>query len=253
VILVVLPAYNEEAALGPLLVRLARLEGQLRLALSVLVVDDGSTDDTAGAAARAPLPVMIVRHPVNRGLGEAIKTGLLAAVERADDEDVIVLMDADDTHSPALIQRMVDRIEEGSDVVIASRYLPESRVAGLSAWRRFLSAGASWVFRIACPVPGVKDYTCGYRAYRALVLRDAIGRWGADFVSEPGFTCNVDILLKLSALGAVFAEVPLILRYDRKPGASKMAVGRTTRQTLALLLRHRFGGRRAAAPRTSAP
>ena len=240
-IVVVLPAYNEAEALPPLLAKLAKLRTQRALALRVLVVDDGSSDGTADVAPAGDLPVRVVRHGVNRGLGEAIKTGLLEAVKEAGEEDVVVLMDADDTHSPALIQRMVDRIEEGSDVVIASRYLPESRVAGLSAWRSLLSGGASWLFRLLLPVPGVRDYTCGYRAYRAAVLRDAFARWGADFVDQPGFSCNVDILLKLSRLPIVFAEVPLILRYDRKPGASKMNVGRTALQTLRLIAAHRLG------------
>ena len=240
-IVVVLPAYNEAEALPPLLAKLARLRTQRALALRVIIVDDGSSDGTADVASVGDLPLRVVRHGVNRGLGEAIKTGLLEAVQEAGDEDVVVLMDADDTHSPALIQRMVDRIEEGSDVVIASRYLPESRVAGLSGWRTLLSGGASWLFRLLLPVPGVRDYTCGYRAYRASVLRDAFARWGADFVDQPGFSCNVDILLKLSRLRIVFAEVPLILRYDRKPGASKMNVGRTALQTLRLIARYVFG------------
>ena len=240
-IVVVLPAFNEAEALPPLLAKLARLRTQRTLALRVIIVDDGSSDGTADVETVGDLPLRVVRHDVNLGLGEAIKTGLLAAVKEAGDEDVVVLMDADDTHSPALIQRMVDRIEEGSDVVIASRYLPESRVAGLSGWRSLLSAGAAWLFRLLLPVPGVRDYTCGYRAYRAAVLRDAFARWGADFVDQPGFSCNVDILLKLSRLPIVFAEVPLILRYDRKPGASKMNVGRTALQTLRLIARYRLG------------
>lgn len=246
-IIVVLPAYNEAEALPPLLAKLAKLRTQRALALRVVVVDDGSSDGTAGVRPAGDLPFRVVKHGVNRGLGEAIKTGLLEAVQEAGEDDVVVLMDADDTHSPALIQRMVDRIEEGSDVVIASRYLPESRVAGLSAWRSLLSVGASWLFRLLLPVPGVKDYTCGYRAYRATVLRDAFARWGSDFVDEPGFSCNVDILLKLGRRGVVCSEVPLILRYDRKPGASKMHVMRTALQTLRLVAAHRFGRVRPAA------
>jgi dolichol-phosphate mannosyltransferase len=242
VILVVLPAFNEAEAIARLLERLAKVSAERRLPLSAIVVDDGSADGTgARAAAVRSLPVRVVAHPTNRGLGEAIKTGLVAAIEAAGPDDVIVTMDSDDSHSPGLIQRMVERLEEGSDVVIASRYLPESRVVGLSRVRGLLSWGASRLFRLVCPIPGVRDYTCGYRAYRAMVLRDAFAHWGREFVDQPGFSCMVDILLKLSLMPVVFSEVPMILRYDRKPGASKMNVRRTIAQTLRLLVRRRFG------------
>ncbi len=248
-IFVVLPAYNEAEGIGRLLDRLEKVALERSLALTVIVVDDGSSDGTADhAKGGAALPVRVIRHPVNRGLGEAIKTGLVAAVEAAGDDDIVVTMDSDDSHSPALIQRMVARLDEGSDVVIASRYLPESRVVGLSHYRAFLSWGAARLFRLVCPVPGVRDYTCGYRAYRASVLRDAFRRWGREFVDQPGFSCMVDILLKLSLTPVVFSEVSLILRYDRKPGASKMNVRRTITQTLRLLLRRRLG--RYGAPAT---
>jgi dolichol-phosphate mannosyltransferase len=210
----------------------------------VIVVDDGSSDGTAEAArGQGPegLRVRVVSHEGNRGLNEAMRTGLLAALEEARGDDIVVTMDADDTHAPGLISRMTMLIEEGNDVVVASRYAPGGRVLGVPRGRRLLSHGASTLFRLVYPVEGVRDYTCGYRAYRAGLLRQAFARWGRDFVSESGFSCMVDILLKLDRLGAVITEAPLVLRYDRKPGKSKMDVRRTVLQTLKLLGRHRFG------------
>jgi dolichol-phosphate mannosyltransferase len=157
-------------------------------------------------------------------------------------------MDADDTHAPALMGQMLDRVEEGYNLVIASRYLPQSRIVGLSAFRAFLSWGAGLLFRFTFPIKGVRDYTCGYRAYQAGLLRAAFEKWGNDFINQPGFSCMVDILLRLSTLEPVVVEVPLLLRYDRKPGASKMNVRRTITQTLNLMVRRRLGlpERRAA-------
>lgn len=239
-IVVVLPAYNEAEAIGPLLKRITRIVSQRRLPISVVLVDDGSTDGTPDRARlHTEIDIRVVTHPSNRGLGEAIKTGLVTALEIAREDDIVVTMDADDSHSPGLIPRMVDRLEEGCDVVIASRYLPESRVVGLSSHREFMSRAASWLFRVVCPIRGVRDYTCGYRAYRAAVLREAFQRWGNRFIDQPGFSCEVDVLLKLSLMRLVFAEVPLVLRYDRKPGASKMNVRKTIAHTLRLLLRRR--------------
>jgi dolichol-phosphate mannosyltransferase len=239
-ITVVLPAYNESESIGLLLSRIDDFMRKRHYPIRVIVVDDGSRDKTAQNA-RASMPeALIISHEVNKGLGEAIKTGLLAAIDVSSDKDVIVTMDSDDSHAPALIGKMVDKIDEGCDVVIASRYLPESRVVGVSYYRRVLSDGASFLFRVMHPIDGVRDYTCGYRAYRAVVLKQAFEHWGDEFVNQTGFSVMVDILLKLSRLNIVFAEVPVILRYDRKPGASKMNVRKTVVQTLKLLIKHRF-------------
>ena len=131
---------------------------------------------------------------------------------------------------------------EGHDVVIASRYREGSRAVGVPLLRRVMSTGASWLFRTVFPIHGVRDYTCGYRAYRAQVLKDAIARYGDQFFDQDGFQCMVDILLKLSRMHLIFGEVPFILRYDYKEGSSKMNVGKTVRDTLGLMWKRRLGG-----------
>src|SRR5262245_14417337 len=107
-VILVLPAFNEAEAIVPLLTRGGAFVQRRALDLRVIVVDDGSKDDTA-AAVRAfkGVAVQLIQHPQNRGLAEAIKTGLSAAVARCRDDDVIVTMDADDTHAPALMGRML--------------------------------------------------------------------------------------------------------------------------------------------------
>ena len=135
---------------------------------------------------------------------------------------------------------MAQSANEGADVVIASRYRSGSRVVGLSLWRRFMSLGARILFQTVFPILGVRDYTCGYRAYRARLLRQAFALYGDRFIEHAGFQCMADILLKLSRFNPVFREVPMILRYDRKGGASKMQVGTTVVNTLELVLQRRF-------------
>ena len=124
------------------------------------------------------------------------------------------------------------------------RYLTrahDQQLRGVPWHRNALSLGASVLFRALFPTRGVRDYTSGYRAYRGQVLRDAFARYGDAFVDQEGFQCMVDILLKLREMDVIFNEVPLILRYDNKEGASKMNVWRTTRNTLGLLARRRLG------------
>ncbi|KZB81047.1 dolichol-phosphate mannosyltransferase [Amycolatopsis regifaucium] len=237
---VVLPAFNEEAALPALLRRLADVA--LTEQLTVWVVDDGSSDRSAAVAGSGfgGLEVRVVRHAVNLGLGRAVQSGLRAALEKAGSDDVIVVMDADDTHDPGLITLLRAEIATGSDVAICSRFVPggDDRTAPLV--RRMLSRGAAQLFRRALGVEGVRDFTSGYRAYRATLLARASEHWGERLIEEQGFACMVELLLKLRHCHPVITEIPLDLRYDRKQGPSKLKLRRTLLQYLKLLARDRL-------------
>jgi dolichol-phosphate mannosyltransferase len=187
------------------------------------------------------MPVELVPHKKNQGLAAAIRTGLTAALARCGPNDAIITMDCDNTHPPRLIPQMLALLADDRDVVIASRFQPGARVIGVPRSRQLYSVGARWLFQLLFPIHGVRDYTCGYRAYRADAMRQAFDMYGDRLVSETGFSCMADVLLKLRRLPLVMAEVPLELHYDRRGGDSKMRVLRTIRQTLMLILRRRFG------------
>jgi dolichol-phosphate mannosyltransferase len=243
-VIVVLPAYNEQENLPGLLDNLAEALVDASLDFEIVVVDDGSSDSTPKILDRqaTQLPLRVQRHERNQGLGATIRDGLYFANKIAGKKDVVLTMDADETHTPGLILRMVRMIKEGHDVVIASRYQPGARVIGLSWHRRVISSAASTLMRVLFPTPGVRDYTCGYRAYRGEVLSRAIAAYGDRFVDQEGFQCMVDILLKLRRMpNVVIGEVPLILRYDLKKGESKMRILRTARNTLQLLTKRKLG------------
>jgi dolichol-phosphate mannosyltransferase len=242
-----LPAYNEEPSLPALLERcvpVAKAFESRGMRLCVLVVDDGSRDGTI-AAARAfedRLALEVVPHGVNRGLGAALRTGLTAALGRAADGDGIATMDADNTHDPGLLLEMHRRLTEApADLVIASRYVAGGDEVGLTPLRKVLSRGASFLLTLVTPVRGARDYTCGYRLYRASMLRRAADAWGDRLVEESGFTCMAEVLLKLGRGGARVTEAPLVLRYDLKEGASKMKVLRTISRYFVLARRIRSG------------
>ena len=242
-VIIALPAYNEAETLPPLLDQIRESMEENGIEYDVVVVNDGSTDGTGDVIDRmtARMPIKRIDHPENRGLGEAIRTGLFAALDGARDRDIIVTMDSDNTHTPGLIARMVRTVREGNDVVIASRFRPGARTIGVPFYRRVLSWGGGLLFRVMFPTPNVRDFTCGFRAYRAGILKRAFDSYGDRFVAESGFSCMVDILLKLRRLGAIMTEVPMVLRYDRKYGVSKMLVMRTIGDTLRLLFTQRFG------------
>lgn len=239
-VFVTLPAYNEQEALPELLERIGEGFANSAMPYEVIVVDDGSQDATAQIVAQMSfqMPIHLVQHEVNQGLGATIRDGLKEALDRAGERDIIVTMDADNTHPPGLIDRMVGLIHEGCDVVIASRFQSGSRVIGVPIERHFLSIGARALFTIIAPTRGVRDYTSGYRAYKTEVIRRGFAEHGDQFVGERGFSCMADVLLKLRNQGVLFGEAPLRLRYDQKGGDSKMQVMKTVWLTLKLLGRY---------------
>jgi dolichol-phosphate mannosyltransferase len=238
---VVLPTYNEAANLPPLLQQLEVALVGLGRPARVVVVDDGSDDDS-GAVASAhagALRLEILRHAVNQGLGSALRDGLEHVIVRGGDEDIAVVMDADDSHPPALIAALLAALDAGADVAVASRFRRGARLVGIPRLRRVLAHGASLLLAGLAPVPGVRDVTGGFRAYRVGALRRAAAARGGRLVSVDGFACMVDLLLALHASGARCVEVPIELRYDRKRGASKMPVWQTVRDTLRIAWRAR--------------
>ncbi len=238
---IVLPAFNEERDLPHLLERIDSAMDDANLRFEILIVDDGSTDNTSEVAEvwANKLPLQVRRHERNLGLGATLRDGLEWACEVAQPIDVIVTLDADNSHTPELILRMVRMVREGHDVVVASRFAPGSRVRGVPLHRRILSRIAGLLFRLLFPIRGIKDYTSGYRAYRAGLLQDVTT--DRAFFDQDGFQVMVDVLLKLRRNpDLIFGEAPLILRYDLKEGASKMDVLDTTTSTLRLMLKRRF-------------
>lgn len=238
-----LPAYNEAENLPPLL---QGLKGTLAAwpggtpPCKVVVVDDGSVDGTKEAARSVDgLDVHVIVHDPNQGLGGAMRSGILYVLEHAADDDFMVAMDADNTHPTELMPGMLLKAERGADIVIASRFQPGAEIHGLDAFRERISEIASWILRIM--FPGARDYTCGYRCYRVGLLRWGQQHYGDAFLNQKGFSIMVDILLKLRRRASRIEEVPLILRYDRKQGVSKMKVMQTAITTLRLLGR-RFVG-----------
>jgi dolichol-phosphate mannosyltransferase len=241
-VIAALPAYNEAESLPPLLEKFAALELPSGRQLRVIVVDDGSTDGTAAVAEAFSdrLKLEVIRHERNRGLGAAIMTGLrrAASMEEASDDAVLVCMDADNTHWPSYIPGMLERVSEGADLVIASRYQRGSKEMGVPALRRVYSRGAKLLFQLTLRLPGVRDYTCGYRAYRLGMVRQALATWGDHLIEGQGFACTDELLVKMARLQPApqIAEIPFVLRYDLKRGRSKLPLMKTIIATLKLCL-----------------
>lgn len=243
-IVVLLPAYNEEESLPRLLPKIADVMKSRGQPYRIVAGNDGSKDRTQELLEQyaKTLPLEIVRHTINRGLGETSRDLFERGAEIARSGDVIVRMDCDDTHEPEVIFRMVEKLEQGYDVVIASRFQPGGGQIGVNAYRAFISRCANIFMKVVFPMRGVWDYSCGFRAYRAEIIQKAIGTYGNMFIQLKGlgFTGTLEKLIKLKLLGARFAEVGFVLRYDQKLSSSKMVSSITTLGYLAMALMYHW-------------
>lgn len=242
-----LPAFNESAAISSLFARVRRAKSDLvnrRLAedLNVIFYDDGSTDGTADSVreSRGDLGVFLLMPPRNGGLGVALQGIIRFFLQTSSEEDVLVIMDCDDTHDPEQIANLLARMDEkDEDVVIASRYRKGARIAGVPLSRQVLSLGFAVLVKAVLPIRGVRDYSCGYRSYAKAPLLEAARNQGF-FLQESGFSAMPEILIRLRSQGWRFGEIPLELAYDRRETESKMRAWLNTRRLMQCLVKWRF-------------
>jgi dolichol-phosphate mannosyltransferase len=212
-VLVVIPTYNERENLEPIV---ARLHAALPKA-HVLVVDDGSPDGTGEIAdklAAADERVQVMHRTEKAGLGAAYVAGFEWGLERG--YAVLVEMDADGSHSPEDLPRMLDALSD-ADLVIGSRYVPGGKVVNWPKSRQFISWGGNFYSRVALGSK-IKDITAGFRAYRRAVLEKLkLGN-----VASAGYCFQIDLAWRTVEAGFTVVEVPITFT-DRAVGQSKMS------------------------------
>ena len=220
-VLVIIPTYNESESLPGVLGRLRRAVPEAH----VLVADDNSPDGTgalADALSAQDDHVHVLHRAGKEGLGKAYLAGFAWGLERG--YDVIVEMDADGSHRPEELPRLLAQIPH-SDVVLGSRWVPGGSVVNWPASRRVLSQGGSLYTRLALGIP-TRDATGGYRAYRASALRAL----DLETVESNGYCFQIDLLWRALQRGLVVREVPITF-VEREAGTSKMS-GRIVREAL---------------------
>lgn len=219
---IVAPAYNEEPVIEKFVHTVMKtLEGVFSFEL--IIINDGSTDKTGEILEQLQRQydnLVVLNHAANQGLGAGLKTGFTKARG-----NIIITLDADLSQSPCLIPDMVNEINRGADVIIASRYVKGGGMQGVPWWRVIISKLGNFVIKT---VTGLKarDCTSGMRAYRKVVIEGL-----SDFGS--GFEVQLCILRQLK--GYKIGEIPLQL-VNRAAGESKMRYMRLVPKYITLLI-----------------
>jgi dolichol-phosphate mannosyltransferase len=210
----ILPTYEEAANVARIVTEArAKLPGSAR----VLIVDDNSPDGTGEIADRLAAEdeaVRVLHRPVKEGLGPAYIAGFKQAL--AEGAGLLIEMDADFSHSPAYLPRLLDAAER-ADLVLGSRYVAGGGVTDWGPLRRAISRGGSAYSRLVLGLD-VHDLTGGFKCFRREVL-EAID---LDAVRSRGYAFQVEMTYRAVELGFRVVEVPIVFR-DRRKGNSKMS------------------------------
>lgn len=214
-VLVCTPTYVEAANIEEFLRRARRALPDA----DVLVIDDNSPDGTADVAeeiGRNLGRVEVLRRPSKRGLGNAYRAGFAVGMARG--YDVLVQIDADLSHDPAVLPELIGETERGADLVIGSRYVPGGSIPHWP-WRRRALSRYGNLYTGLMLRSGVRDATSGFRAYQADVLR-AID-YGTTRAKGYGF--QIEMAYRVARAGGRIVEIPISFT-DRVRGYSKMSL-----------------------------
>ena len=222
-VIVVVPTYNETLNIAHMIAAV-RLGGY-----SIVVVDDGSPDGTGAVADEIAAldPRVAVIHRLSKdGIGPAYAAGFDRAL--ADGATMVVEMDADFSHNPNDLPRLIDAIEAGADLAIGSRYVPGGSTPDWPLHRRLISKGGNLYARLMLGIP-VQDSTAGFRAFRSESLRSLPYHQA----QASGYGFQVEMAWRAVTTGLQVVEIPVVFR-DREQGTSKMN-GRIVLEAMALV------------------
>lgn len=229
-VIVVIPTYNEAENIRILIPRILGLGGQF----NVLVVDDNSPDNTAGAVKelmRADKRVLLLERPGKLGLGSAYIEGFKRALKEG--ADFVFEMDADHSHDYKDLPRFLEKMNEGFDLVIGSRYAKGISVIDWPLSRLLLSYLGNIYARL---ITGLKsfDNTAGFKCFRKQVIESI----DFDRVHSNGYAFQIEMNFRAHLRGWRIGEIPVIF-WGRYSGVSKMS-GHIVREAVFVVWRLRF-------------
>lgn len=246
---IVVPVLNEAPNLARLFDGLrATAHEAATFDVSLVLVDDGSTDDTPRLAHELSkgLDLTVLTHDTNRGPGHAFGTAFAHLASRVRPDDLVVTMEGDNTSRTELIAAMLARVEEGHDAVFASPYMYGGGIVHTHPARVMLSHVANMFVKEFLGVHGLLTVSSFFRLYRGAALRRLQECYGDRVVERDGFESMVELVLKMMYLRMSISELPMVLDTTMRAGRSKLNTRRTALGYFAL-----FRCKRAWRPRAT--
>lgn len=241
----VLPVYNESLNIPRVIQDLDRLEEIVAPqsgATNFLFIDDGSTDDTVAqlnAVKRDNLTV--IKHGINRGPGAAFQTAFSHLLKNGlTVDDLVITLEGDATSDPAMLERMLLRVAEGDDIILASPYLYGGGFSAVQKYRILLSHVANFLFKLILNIHGIATFSCFFRIYRGSALINLNSRYPNAIVTCDGFDCAAEIIVKAVRGKLAISEVPFKVDWSRRKGRSKMKIVKTTIAYFKLFFKYTF-------------
>jgi dolichol-phosphate mannosyltransferase len=238
----ILPAFNEEKNVR---VQLEGIKTQMTgLEYCIVVVNDGSTDGTVREVTEyrksAGVNIILIDSPRNNGVGTAFKMGFDKLIPIVHDHDKIITMDFDNTQSVKTIGMMLNRLEQGFEVVNGSVFTMGGRLIGVPFLRLVLAYACNLLYRFFFHIKGIHDYTGFFKAFTGAALKKLYEVYGDDVIESKGFAVMAEVLIKCRMIPLFITEVPMLVRYDIKKGRSKMRVSETISQHLVIITKYMF-------------
>lgn len=236
-------AFNEEKNLKKLLIDIGHEMQNLKRDFEVIVCLDGTTDKSAELlkAFSSFHPVKILPLKNERGLGRAYKRIFLDVIKNSHADDLVISLDADNTHRPSQISEMLNHFQKNNlDLVVASRFCSQSVMDEFPLYRKFISKFTSILLQTVFSVKTIsgkklQDFTSGYRIYKVGKLKKLFDLHQDQFICEPEFTYTCELLIKLSRIDCRIDEIPISYEYGQKVGASKLRIMRNFYRLIILL------------------
>lgn len=211
--IIIIPTFNEKDNVEPLVERIFALDCP---GLEILFIDDNSPDGTAEKikALQNRHPIHLIQRPGKLGLGSAYLTGFQKAFEL--DADYIIEMDADLSHNPEDVPRLIQACADGADLAIGSRKIAGGKIEGWNWRRKLMSNGAMFFSRLILGLK-TKDVTAGFRCFKKSILE----KIDLKKIKSNGYAFQEEVLFRVERTGGKVAEVPVTFP-DRKRGQSKL-------------------------------
>ncbi len=225
-IYILAPAYNEAPNFELLAKSITRF---VKEKMKIIIVDDGSTDETAKVIDGLSKKYSITRigYKNNKGAGYAFKFGLEYLLPKTLKEDLIITMESDNTGDYKILPKIIN-LSRQNKIIITSPHIKGGAFMGVGTFRIKLSQFAAYLDSIIFGIKNVRTYSSFYRVYPAPFLIQVKKKYGTQFITHKGFSAMVELLIKLDKIGAQIVEVPAVVDWRKRKGQSKMNIKRNT-------------------------